>query len=636
MAEPLVASNPAQRLGAADFYYWNQGQHGQAYNLLGAHPDEGGTHFAVWAPYADYVAVVGDFNGWNPGAHPLHRRDAGLWEGYVEGAAPGERYKFRIGSPAFQGDKTDPFAYAMEAPHPSGNPIEGMSAIITDLDDFTWSDAGWMAAREGPAGLNKPVAIYEVHLGSWMRKADGYSPSFREIARPLADHVEGLGFTHVELLPVMEHPYYGSWGYQVAGYYATTFRYGSPRDLMYLIDYLHSRGIGVILDWVPAHFAMDPQALGFFDGSPLFEYGDPRMRTHPDWGTYVFDYGKPGVRNFLVSNALFWFDKFHIDGLRFDAVASMLYRDYSRGDQWTPNQFGGRENLEAISLLQTVNAKVFERFPQALMIAEESTSWPGVTKPTHEGGLGFLYKWNMGWMHDTLAFLEEDPVNRKYHHQNLTFPLVYAWSEHFVLPLSHDEVVHLKGSLFGKMPGDDWQKAANLRLLLAHQVGHPGKKLLFMGGELGQRGEWNHDAQVEWHLLDDPLHAGILRWTQDLFGLYRAHPALWNDAPGGFHWIDADDRERSIGAYRRMGGGRELIFAFNFTPVVRDNYRIGVMPGRTYKQVLSSDDLRYGGSGVGNYGAIEPYPVPAHGKPASLVVTLPPLGVVVFEVDEAG
>ena len=634
MAETTTAPSTL-RIGAQDAYYWNQGTHCEAYNLLGAHPDATGTRFAVWAPHADYVAVVGDFNGWNPGAHPLQRRDGGLWEGFAEGAEPGQRYKFRIGSPHFQGDKTDPLAFAMEPPQANGNPIEGMAAIVTDLDAFEWTDGDWMETRQGPAGLDKPVAIYEVHLGSWMRKPDGYSLSYREIAEPLADHVERLGFTHVELLPIMEHPYYGSWGYQVAGYYATTFRYGSPQDLMFLINYLHTRGIGVILDWVPAHFAMDPQALGFFDGSPLFEYTDPQMRTHPDWGTYVFDYGKGGVRSFLVSNALFWFDKFHLDGLRFDAVASMLYRDYSRGDNWTPNQYGGRENLEAISLLQTVNAEVYRRFPQALMIAEESTSWPGVTAPADHGGLGFLYKWNMGWMHDTLAYLEEDPVNRKYHHQNLTFPLVYAWSEHFVLPLSHDEVVHLKGSLFGKMPGDDWQKAANLRLLLGHQVGHPGKKLLFMGGEFGQRGEWNHDAQIEWHLLDSPLHQGLLRWTQDLFGLYRRHPALWNDAPGGFHWLDADDRARSIGAYRRMGSGRELIFVFNFTPVPRENYRVGVMPGRTYRQALCSDDLRYGGSGVGNYGPLEPYPVPAHGSPSSLVVTLPPLGVVVFEATSA-
>ncbi len=631
MAAPDLALSPTSRFGADDFYYWNQGTHYEAYKLLGAHPDASGTHFAVWAPNADYVSVVGDFNGWNAGAHPLTRHDAGLWEGHVENAKTGDRYKFHIGSPSFRGDKTDPYAYAMEAPNRDGNPIEGMASIVTDLDAFAWTDDEWMASRQGPEGLNKPIAIYEVHLGSWKRKEDGYSMSFREIAEPLADHVTALGFTHVEVMPLSEHPYYGSWGYQIAGYYATTFRYGSPEDLMYLVNYLHERGIGVIMDWVPAHFAMDPQALGFFDGSPLYEYSDPRMKTHPDWGTYVFDYGKPGVRNFLVSNALFWLDKFHIDGLRFDAVASMLYRDYSRGDQWSPNQYGGRENLEAISLLQTVNAEVYRRFPQAIMVAEESTSWPGVSAPTEHGGLGFLYKWNMGWMHDTLEFLAEDPVNRKYHHNLLTFPLVYAWSEHFVLPLSHDEVVHLKGSLFGKMPGDDWQKAANLRLLLGHQVGHPGKKLLFMGGEFGQRGEWNHDRDLEWHLLDNPLHQGLLHWTQDIFGLYREHPALWNDTPDGFQWLDADDRDRSIGAYRRKSGEKELIFLFNFTPVPRENYRAGVQAEAEYRQRLNSDDWRYGGSGVGNYGPIETYPVPAHGMPASTVVTLPPLGVVVLE-----
>ncbi len=625
----LTTDTAAHTLGPDDFYYWNQGTHAEAYRILGAHPDEKGTRFAVWAPHADYVAVTGDFNGWNHGAHPLSRRDAGLWEGYVEGAQPGDRYKFRIGSSTFQGDKTDPYAFAMEPPDKSGNPIEGLSAIITDLSAFEWTDEQWMTARKGPSGLNRPVAIYEVHLGSWQRRWDGYSMSYREIAEPLADHVEKMGFTHVELMPLAEHPYYGSWGYQIAGYYATTFRYGSPEDLMYLINYLHTRGIGVLMDWVPAHFAMDPQALGYFDGSPLYEYSDPNMRTHPDWGTYVFDYGKPGVRNFLVSNALFWLDVFHIDGLRFDAVASMLYRDYSR-TQWTPNQYGGRENLESIDLLRTVNKEVYARYPEVIMAAEESTSWPGVSHPVEAGGLGFLYKWNMGWMHDTLAYLAEDPVNRKYHHNNLTFPLVYAWSEHFVLPLSHDEVVHLKGSLFGKMPGDDWQKAANLRLLLGHQVGHPGKKLLFMGGEFGQRGEWNHDRALEWHLLEHPLHQGIFKWTQDLFTLYREHPALWNDTPEGFQWLDADDRDRSIGAYRRMSGDKELIFIFNFTPVPRDNYRVGVHPNRTYRQQLNSDDLKYGGSGVGNYDLDACYPVPAHGMPASVVITLPPLGVVVL------
>jgi len=622
---------PNTLLSPEDVYYWGQGTHYEAYRFMGAQKVAGGFRFTVWAPNAHYVSVVGDFNAWHPGRAPLNRLDAGLWSGIVPDAQYGQRYKFHLSAPNYRAEKSDPFALAMEAPSSTGDPILGMSAILTDLDAFTWTDDAWMKSRKGPSALTSaPQSIYEVHLGSWKRKSDGYSMSYREIAEPLADYVEEMGFTHVELLPVMEHPYYGSWGYQVSGFYAATFRYGSPTDLMYLINYLHTRGIGVLLDWVPAHFAMDPQALGFFDGSPLFEHSDPKMRTHPDWGTYVFDYGKAGVRNFLISNAIFWMDKFHIDGLRFDAVASMLYRDYSRSD-WTPNRYGGRENLEAIDLLRSVNREVYARFPEAIMTAEESTSWPAVSKPIDQGGLGFLYKWNMGWMNDTLHYIESDPVYRGYHHNSLTFPLVYAFSENFTLPLSHDEVVHLKGSLFGKMPGDDWQKAANLRILFGHQVGHPGKKLVFMGGEFGQRAEWNHDAQLQWDLLNDPRHAGIHQWTKDLLHLYRSHPALWNDSATGFHWQDVDDRERSIASYRRMAGDRELLFVFNFTPVVRTNHRVGVRPGFQYREVLNSDHPRYGGSGVVNSREIEPYPVPYHGRLASLVLTLPPLSLTVYE-----
>jgi len=619
-------------LSTEDQQRWQDGSFFDSYERLGAHPAKDGSWFAVWAPWAERVAVLGEFNDWNPDACILERTPAGIWEGFAKGARVGHKYKYRIQRGMYTVDKTDPYAFAMEGPSMEGSASVGLASIITDLT-YEWDDGDWMASREGPETLHRPVSIYEVHLGSW-RKRGAYSMSYREIAKPLADHVEKLGFTHVEFLPVMEHPYYGSWGYQVVGYYAPTSRFGTPQDFMYLIDYLHQRGIGVLLDWVPAHFATDPQGLVFFDGSTLFEYDDPQMRYHPDWGTYVFDYNKPGVKSFLVSNALFWLKKYHIDGLRFDAVASMLYRDYSRGATWSPNLFGGRENLEAIDFLKKVNEVVYTEVPDVLMIAEESTAWPGVSQPTYNGGLGFLYKWNMGWMHDTLEYMQHDPVHRKYHHDNLTFPLVYAYAEHYVLPLSHDEVVHGKGSLWGKMPGDPWQKAANLRLLYAHQIGHPGKKLLFMGCEFGQEAEWTHDHSIDWHLLDEPLHAGVLNWVTDLYHLYRGHPALWNDEPGGFEWIDFGDRENSIVSYVRRSEGREFVFAFNFTPVPRSNYRIGVPQDGLWKEILNSDGEEYGGGGMGNYGSVESHPVPYHGRHHSIVVTLPPLGVLILEREE--
>jgi 1,4-alpha-glucan branching enzyme len=615
-----------------DFQRWQEGRHFDSYRKLGAHPNQQGTWFAVWAPYADGVAVIGAFNDWNAEGNPLQRVDAGLWECFVRGAKPGQPYKFRIQRGGYVVDKTDPYGFAMEPPVSSGSSIAGLAALISDLD-YTWNDEAWMRQRKGPDGLNDPLSVYEVHLGSWMKKDDGYSLSYREIAEPLADHVEKLGFTHVEFMPVMEHPYYGSWGYQVVGYYAPTFRFGTPLGLKHLIDHLHQRGIGVLLDWVPAHFATDPQGLVFFDGSTLYEYDDPQMRYHPDWGTYVFDYNKPGVRNFLVSNALFWLSEYHVDGLRFDAVASMIYRDYSR-KEWSPNLFGGRENLEAIDLLKLVNETVYAHHPTAVMVAEESTAWPGVSAPTYNGGLGFLYKWNMGWMHDTLTYFSKEPVHRKYHHHDLTFPLVYAFSEHYALPLSHDEVVHGKGSLWGKMPGDPWQKAANLRLLYGHQVGHPGKKLLFMGSEFGQEREWSHDTSIDWHLLDDPLHAGLMRWVQDIFKLYREHPALWKDEHDGFQWIDLGDREQSIVSYLRLNGEHRLIFVINFTPVPRENYRVGVPKEGVWRERLNSDATVYGGSGMGNLGGVESTPVRYHGRPSSIVLTLPPLSIVVMERDE--
>ncbi len=609
---------------------WESGEYFNSYERLGAHPAKGGTWFTVWAPHAEHVRVFGEFNDWDPTRSPLERVGGGLWSAFVKGARPGMHYKFRIERGAYVADKADPYAFALEPPAQHGSGAAGLAGIIVDRA-FDWSDDEWMRTRKGPESLNAPVSAYEVHLGSWMKKPDGYSLSYREIAEPLADHVEKLGFTHVELMPVMEHPYYGSWGYQVVGYYAPTFRFGSPSDLKYLINYLHARGIGVLLDWVPAHFATDPQGLVFFDGSTLFEYDDPQMRYHPDWGTYVFDYNKPGVRNFLISNALYWLKEFHIDGLRFDAVASMLYRDYSRGSQWSPNMFGGRENLEAIDFLKRVNEVAFSEVPGVMMIAEESTAWPGVSKPTYDHGLGFLFKWNMGWMHDTLTYFSNDPIHRKYHHDDLTFPFVYAFSEHFKLPLSHDEVVHGKGSLWGKMPGDDWQKAANLRLLYAHMVGSPGKKLLFMGGEFGQHSEWNHDGSLEWERLDQPLHRGLMTWVSDLFHLYKDHPALWDDSPEGFQWMDFGDRDNSTGCFMRKSGDKRLIFVGNFTPVPRENYRIGVPKEGTWNERLNSDADVYGGSGMGNFGQIESTPVPYHGMAHSLVLTLPPLAMLVLE-----
>ncbi|PSQ63050.1 MAG: 1,4-alpha-glucan branching enzyme [Bacteroidetes bacterium QH_10_64_19] len=612
-----------------DIYYWRQGTHTRSYERMGAHSNQRGTWFAVWAPNADRVDVTGDFNDWRFGADVLGRREGGLWEGYVRGARPGDKYKYHLRADGEWLDRTDPYAFRMEPP--AQNTYEGLSAIVTDLDTYSWGDTDWMTTRDGPSGLDGPLSIYEVHLGSWRHKEHGESLSYREVAEPLADHVQNLGFTHVEFLPLAEHPYYGSWGYQILGYYAPTFRYGDPEGLMHLIDTLHQRGIGVIMDWVPGHFATDPQGLTYFDGSHLFEYEDPRMREHPDWGTRVFNFGKNGVRNFLLSNALFWMDKYHVDGLRVDAVASMLYRDYSREGEWAPNIHGGRENLEAISLLQDTNEHVYDEYPEAIMLAEESTAWPGVTTPTEHGGLGFLYKWNMGWMHDTLEYVSEEPVHRKYYHGDLTWTLSWAFSEQYALPLSHDEVVHGKNSLWGKMPGDDWQKAANLRLLYAHMFGHPGKKLLFMGSEFGQYHEWNHDQELEWWLTDEPLHEGLMEWLGDLNHLYQNTAALWNDHEDGFEWISYDDRENSVLAYRRRRGDQSLIFVLNFTPVVRENYRIGVPGEGPWREQLNSDSEAYGGSNVGNAGAVHTAPIDQHGRPHSIELTLPPLGALVLE-----
>ena len=611
---------------------WQKGLFNKSYSKFGAHPMNDGCWFCVWAPNAEEVSVVGDFNNWTPQVNQLEKGESGIWTGFVKHVRAGNHYKYRIKRGAYEVDKTDPFAFFMEAPNPQGSHTDGLASIVTDLSTYSWNDNEWIKQRQGPAGLKRPMSIYEVHLGSWKRNTDGYSLNYKEIAQPLAEYVSEMGFTHIEVMPLMEHPYFGSWGYQTIGYYAPTHRYGAPDDLKYFVDYMHQAGIGVILDWVPAHFATDPQGLVFFDGSTLFEYDDPQMRYHPDWGTYVFDYGKPQVRNFLISNALFWLEEYHMDGLRFDAVASLLYRDYSRTD-WSPNIHGGRENLEAIEFLKSINEVVYEAFPDALMIAEESTAWPGVSQPTYSDGLGFLYKWNMGWMHDTLKYMDYDPIYRQFHQNELTFPLLYAFSENFVLPLSHDEVVHGKGSIWGKMPGDDWQKAANLRLLYGHMYGHPGKKLLFMGSEFGQTGEWSYNHTIDWPLLDNRLHKGVQEWVKALNKLYKESSPMWSDTPEHFTWIDHHDHQHSIISYMRENEEEQLVFVFNFTPVPRENYNQGFPKEGKWDELLNSDAALYGGENVGNDGQVAAELDNEHHMPASAKISVPPLGVLIFKQD---
>jgi 1,4-alpha-glucan branching enzyme len=620
-----------------DLYLFNEGTHYRLHEKLGAHPgfeeEEEGTRFAVWAPNAERVSVIGDWNDWAKGKDLLAERgSSGVWEGFVPGVMPGARYKYHVES-RFKGyrvDKADPFAFAAETPPEK-------ASVVWDLD-YTWWDADWMTSRAARQTLGAPISIYEVHLGSWRRvPGEGNrSLTYREAAPLLAAHVKKMGFTHVELLPIMEHPFFGSWGYQSLGYFAPTSRFGAPQDLMFLIDTLHQEGIGVILDWVPSHFPVDEHGLAFFDGTHLYEHADPRQGFHPDWGSYIFNYGRPEVRSFLTSSAAFWLERYHADALRVDAVASMLYLDYSRkAGEWIPNKYGGRENLEAIQFLRALNEEVYESFPDIQTIAEESTAWPMVSRPIYVGGLGFGLKWDMGWMHDTLKYMEQDPVHRKYHHNKLTFRMVYAFSESFVLPLSHDEVVHGKGSLVNKMPGDTWQKLANLRLLYGSLYTQPGKKLLFMGAELAQEKEWNHDGSLDWGLLDDEAHAGIARWLEDLNRAYREEPALHelDCSPDGFEWIDANDADHSVFSYLRKGTARtETVLAvFNFTPVVRENYRVGAPANGTWKELLNSDGARYGGSNRGNLGGVEAYPIPLHGRPYSLTLTLPPLGMLLLK-----
>lgn len=626
--------NDVSRFTEHDIYLFREGRHFRLYNKLGAHAHEikgvAGTYFAVWAPNARQVAVVGDFNGWRADAHPLFARpdDSGIWEGFIPGVARGACYKYHLSSRQgnYQVEKADPFAVHTETPPRT-------ASIVWDLD-YRWEDQTWMRERARANALTAPMTVYETHLGSWRRVPEEGNRSlrYREQAAQLAQYVRDMGFTHVELLPVTEHPFYGSWGYQTTGYFAPTARYGPPQDFMHLVDRLHQNGIGVILDWVPSHFPTDEHGLVYFDGTYLFEHADPRSGFHPEWNSSIFNYGRHEVRSILISSALFWLDKYHADGLRVDGVASMLYLDYARrGGEWVPNEYGGRENIHAIQLLRDLNEAVYHDHPDVQTIAEESTAWPMVSRPTYLGGLGFGLKWSMGWMHDTLNYFSVDPIYRKYHHDQLTFSIWYAFHENFVLPFSHDEVVYGKGSLFGRMPGDEWQKFANLRLLFGYMFGHPGKKLLFMGNEFGQRDEWNHDRSLDWHLLEQAPHQGMQRWVQDLNRLYRNEPALHarDFDLSGFEWADLHDWEHSIISFYRKGGdpGDVMLVVCNFTPVVRANYRVGVPCGGLWREVLNSDAAVYGGSGQGNLGGAEAAPVPAHGRYHSLSLTLPPLGV---------
>jgi 1,4-alpha-glucan branching enzyme len=624
-----------------DIYHFREGTYFRAYEKLGAHAVRAadgtvsGTRFAVWAPNAAEVAVVGDFNDWDRRTSPLAPRadSSGIWEGLVAGVGPGALYKYHIasGHGGYAVDKSDPYACRTEVPPRT-------ASVVWDLS-FEWHDEEWMRRRAAANALDAPWSIYEVHLGSWRRipEENNRFLSYRELAPQLADYASDLGFTHVELLPVMEHPFYGSWGYQVTGYFAPSARYGTPQDFMYFVEHLHRRGIGVILDWVPSHFPTDEHGLARFDGTHLYEHADPRQGFHPEWSSSIFNYGRAEVRNFLASNALFWLDTYHIDALRVDAVASVLYLDYGRrAGEWIPNRFGGHENLEAVEFLKQLNLAAYRDHPDTQTIAEESTAWPMVSRPIYLGGLGFGLKWNMGWMHDTLKYFQQDPVHRKYHHSRLTFSLWYAFTENFVLPLSHDEVVHGKGALLGKMPGDEWQQFASLRLLLGYMWTHPGKKLLFMGGEFGQRREWQHEESLEWHVLGYPLHAGVQRWVRDLNRLYRSTPALHqlDFSEAGFQWIDCDDADVSVISFLRRGAEGELaLVACNFTPVPREAYRIGVPRGGRWRERLNSDAADYGGSGQGNLGALEAVFRAAHGHDHSLDVRLPPLAMLVLTPD---
>jgi 1,4-alpha-glucan branching enzyme len=631
---PPTFAPETSRLGEQDYHLFNEGSHYRLYHKLGAHPTTrdgvAGTQFAVWAPGADNVFVFGDFNGWNKSATRLDPQgSSGIWVGFVPGLGPGAAYKYHVHSRynGYRVDKADPFAFFSEVPPKT-------ASVVWDLK-YDWGDGDWMAHRYRRNGLRDPISIYEVHLGSWMRGDGETFLSYREIAPRLAEHVKNTGFTHVEFMPITEHPFYGSWGYQTTGFFAATSRYGTPQDLMYLIDYLHQNGIGVILDWVPSHFPSDEFGLAYFDGTHLYEHSDPRQGFHPDWGSAIFNYGRHEVRSFLLSSAMFWLDKYHADGLRVDAVASMLYLDYSRqAGEWVPNVYGGNENLDAIDFLRRFNEAVYREYPDVQTYAEESTAWSQVSRPTSTGGLGFGLKWDMGWMHDTLKYLAKEPIHRAHHQGDLTFRMVYAYSENFVLPLSHDEVVHGKGSLVDKMPGDDWQKFANLRLLYGYMFAQPGKKLLFQGGEFGQWREWRHDHSIDWHQRPFPPHAGVERWIGDLNRLYRDEPAMHQGDchAGGFEWVDASDAASSVMSFLRRGDdGTSILVVCNFTPVPRSNYRVGVPYGGYWRELLNSDATVYWGSGQGNAGGVTAEAEPWNGRPYSVNLILPPLGVLFFK-----
>ncbi|MGZ4831833.1 MAG: 1,4-alpha-glucan branching protein GlgB [Terriglobales bacterium] len=632
--EALISAvtNDYSLLSDYDLHLFNEGAHNRLYEKMGAHPGEWngkrGVYFAVWAPDAEEVNVFGDFNGWNKYTHHLRPRGhSGIWEGFIPGLNEGTHYKYYVVSRyhGYRVDKADPFAVFNEVPPRT-------ASIVRELN-YEWRDQDWMQSRHMQNSLQAPMSVYEMHIGSWMRvpEENNRSLTYREMAPKLADYLTNAGFTHVEFMPVMEHPFGGSWGYQITGFFAPTSRFGTPQDFMYLVDYLHQKGIGVILDWVPSHFPADEHGLAYFDGTHLYEHADTRQGFHPDWKSYIFNYGRNEVRSFLLSSAIFWLDRYHADGLRVDAVASMLYLDYSRKDgEWIPNRYGGRENLDAISFLQRLNHDVYQNFPSVQTIAEESTAWPMVSKPTYLGGLGFGLKWDMGWMHDTLVYMSKDPVHRRYHHHLLTFRGLYAFTENFVLPLSHDEVVHGKGSLLDKMPGDEWQKRANLRVLLGYMWAQSGKKLLFMGGEFGQWQEWNHDTSLEWHLLQFADHQGLLRWVQDLNRVYRHEAALHalDIDPRGFEWIDANDGDNSVLTFMRKteDPNDAIVVALNFTPVPRDNYRVGVPQCGYWRELLNSDAAIYGGSGMGNGGGRQSDTIPWHNKSCSISLTIPPLG----------
>ena len=624
-------------IGDYDLHLFGEGNHTHIYQKLGAHPmrigEADGVHFAVWAPNAERASVVGDFNTWDGRTHTMRSLGAsGIWEIFIPAAREGQRYKFELRARGGQILlKSDPFGFAFELPP--------LSASIICRPDYEWHDQEWMQSRPGCGSwYSRPMAVYEAHLGSWMRipEAGDRYLTYREMADRLVPYVKEMGYTHIELLPVMEHPFSGSWGYQVIGFFAPTSRHGTPADFKHFVQTCHRNGIGVILDWVPGHFPKDAHGLARFDGTALFEHEDPRQGEHKDWGTLIFNYGRNEVRNFLLSNALYWLREYHIDGLRVDAVASMLYLDYSRREgDWIPNRFGGRENLDAIDFVRQLNTLTHGEQPGSITVAEESTAFPSVSRPTYLGGLGFTYKWNMGWMNDTLEYMTKDPVHRRWEHTKLTFSLLYAFTENFILPFSHDEVVHGKGSMFGKISGDDWQKAATLRALFGFMYAHPGKKLMFMGAEFGQGREWNHDQSLDWHLLDEPLHAGIRRYVQDLNRVYRSHRAFYevDFEPAGFHWIDCNDNENSVVSFiRRSRDGHEIVIAvLNFTPVPRDGYRIGVPVAGPYRELLNSDAGLYGGGNMGNAGVAVTEPVASHGHAQSLRLTLPPLGCLILE-----